>query len=142
MSTRSMIATLNQDSSVKAIYCHFDGYVEGVGITLLSHWNTLEKVQSLMELGDLSSLGSEIGQKQDFNLPTDKTWCLAYGRDRGETDVGSRDFHSLHYAEGNYGDVDYLYVFDGTHWSFKRRGAKEYADLGQYAITELTEKVS
>jgi len=136
MSTRSMIA-LKREDKITAIYCHFDGYVEGVGMTLLRHWNTLEKVESLMELGDLSSLGLEIGQKQDFNLPTDKTWCLAYGRDRGETDVGSRDFHSLHYAEGNYGDVDYLYVFDGTHWSFKRRGAKEYTDLGQYALEEL-----
>jgi hypothetical protein len=34
MSTRSRIAIENQNGSVTSIYCHFDGYISGVGKTL------------------------------------------------------------------------------------------------------------
>lgn len=131
MSTRSMIA-FDNGSNITAIYCHFDGYIEGVGVTLKNYWDTIEKVESLMELGDLSSLGTQIGEKQDFNKPTNKEWCLAYGRDRGEGGVDAKDFHSLHYAEGAHKGVDYFYVFDGLEWKFKRAGYKGgYSSLAE-----------
>lgn len=34
MSTRSRIGMINPYGSVSSIYCHFDGYPEGVGKTL------------------------------------------------------------------------------------------------------------
>ena len=34
MSTRSSIAVQNPDGTVAAVYCHFDGYLEGVGFEL------------------------------------------------------------------------------------------------------------
>jgi hypothetical protein len=34
MSTRSRIAIENQNGSVTSIYCHFDGYISGVGKTI------------------------------------------------------------------------------------------------------------
>ena len=43
----------------RSIYCHFDGYIAGVGKTLLNHYTDPEKVNDLMRLGDLSSLGKE-----------------------------------------------------------------------------------
>lgn len=126
-----MIA-LQDGDKLTAIYCHFDGYVEGVGITLLNHWNTTDRVRSLMELGDLSSLGTEVGEKQDFDRRTSKDWCLAYGRDRGEKGTEAKPFHSLHYAEGAHGYVDYFYVFDGSQWLFKARGNKSYVSVKEY----------
>lgn len=143
MSTRSMIAMLNEDKTVTAIYCHFDGYVQGVGVTLLNHWNTTDRVRSLMELGDLSSLGIEVGQKQDFSFPTSRDWCLAYGRDRCEAGTEAQSFHSLYYVEGAHGDVDYFYFFDGRDWSFKRNGYRGgYTNLNEYVSTELLEAVA
>ena len=78
MSTRSRIAIENQDGTVQSIYCHFDGYISGVGKTLFNHYDR-EKLEKLIELGDISSLDES----------TEDT--VAYCRDRGE------DFHSTGY---------------------------------------------
>jgi hypothetical protein len=71
MSTRSRIAIENQDGTVDSIYCHFDGYLSGVGKTLFNHYDQ-EKLEKLLELGDISSLG-------ESTIDT-----VAYCRDRGE----------------------------------------------------------
>ena len=78
MATRSRIAIENESGIVNSIYCHFDGYVDGVGKTLFNHYDK-EKLQKLIELGDISSLGES----------TEDT--VAYCRDRGE------DLHSTGY---------------------------------------------
>ncbi len=80
MATRSRIAIENQDGTVTSIYCHFDGYLEGVGKKLFNHYDR-EKTEKLMELGDISVLG-------ESTLDT-----IAYCRDRGE------DLHSTHYLK-------------------------------------------
>ena len=71
MSTRSRIAIENESGIVNSIYCHFDGYISGVGKTLFNHYDK-EKLQKLIELGDISSLGESI-------IDT-----VAYCGDRGE----------------------------------------------------------
>jgi hypothetical protein len=71
MATRSRIAIENQDGTVDSIYCHFDGYVDSVGKTLFEHYDQ-EKLERLLELGDISSLG-------ESTIDT-----VAYCRDRGE----------------------------------------------------------
>lgn len=78
MATRSRIALETESGIVKSIYCHFDGYVSGVGKTLYNHYDR-EKLEKLIKLGDISSLGES----------TEDT--VAYCRDRGE------DFHSTDY---------------------------------------------
>jgi hypothetical protein len=72
MATRSRIAIENQDGTVTSIYCHFDGYIDGVGKTLQENYNTREKMEQLIALGDISSLGKTIEE------------TVAYHRDRGE----------------------------------------------------------
>lgn len=99
MSTRSDIIVHRADGQWHRIYCHFDGYLEGVGKTLFEHYTGQKKIEQLLALGDLSVLGEVIGKKHPFNRPPYATpaydaykvkfgnMCLAYGRDRGEKDV-------------------------------------------------------
>jgi hypothetical protein len=56
MSTRSRIAIENQNGSVTSIYCHFDGYISGVGKLLKNATQSIRKVEELIELGDISAL--------------------------------------------------------------------------------------
>lgn len=72
MATRSKIAIEKQDGTVESIYCHFDGYLSHNGETLQKHYSTKEKMEKLIELGNISSLG---------NTPEATE---AYHRDRGE----------------------------------------------------------
>jgi hypothetical protein len=113
MATRSYIGVRNLDASVDYIYCHFDGYPDGVGATLITHYADMDKVNALLKLGDLSSLGEEIGEQHDFDSPV-KGWCRAYGRDRGESNVSAKNIgYDELIADQN---VDYVYIFDGDYW--------------------------
>lgn len=56
MSTRSAIARQNPDGSVDVIYCHWDGYLTGVGLELVGYYSTKSKLDRLIELGNISTL--------------------------------------------------------------------------------------
>lgn len=61
MSTNCSIAIQGKinNKQVKYIYCHWDGYIEGVGKTLYKHYQDRSKVEELIKLGSLSTLGEE-----------------------------------------------------------------------------------
>lgn len=97
MATRSAIGVVLATGQIQAIYCHWDGYPQGVGRTLVKHYTDPVKIDQLMMLGDLSVLGSEIGEKHLFDQRFDDGdprtgWCRAYGRDRDEEETNSELF--------------------------------------------------
>ena len=129
MSTRSHIGIRNTDGTVDYIYCHYDGYPSGVGETLTKHYTTYDKVKALIALGDLSVLGNEIGEKQDFNNRT-KGSCLAYGRDRGETGVEARKCSYVDYTKEYF--EEYIYLFTpGKGWQVRENGINYWADMSE-----------
>ena len=67
MSTRCLIGKKRKRYHV--IYSHWDGYPEkpGVGWTLKKYYTNPSKINKLIDLGGISSLGAEIGRKHDFN---------------------------------------------------------------------------
>lgn len=58
MSTRCRIGLELPDGKIKSIYCHHDGYPEGVGKMLIENYNDYQKIAELLELGDISTLGA------------------------------------------------------------------------------------
>lgn len=56
MSTRSNIAILNDNGTVTAIYCHWDGGLEHNGMILSKYYSSPKKVIELISGGDLSFL--------------------------------------------------------------------------------------
>lgn len=88
MSTRSNIALFDTgNGAVRSIYCHYDGYPEGVGATLLAHYQDASRVSELLALGDLFVLGAHIapapGVRHTFEHPSEGV-TIAYTRDRGD----------------------------------------------------------
>jgi hypothetical protein len=59
MGTRSTITAKCADGKWRAIYCHWDGYLEGVGAALLTNYDTQEKIETLIAKGDHSILEKE-----------------------------------------------------------------------------------
>ncbi len=55
MGTRARIGIQLADESVLSVYHHWDGYPEWLGRMLKTHYNTKEKVSSLIDGGDMSS---------------------------------------------------------------------------------------
>lgn len=110
MGTQSDIIVELGDGSFHRIYCHWDGYISHNGKILLDNYTTQRKVERLVALGDLSSLGPNTGRKHPFDRPSmmddnGKAYdafiakygnmCTAYGRDRGESDVAGTIGNSL-----------------------------------------------
>ena len=133
MATRSLIGKLNSDGTVTSIYCHWDGYPSHNGVLLQEYWDTPFKVDQLLALGDLSSLGKEIGEQQDFNSPRNRDWCMAYGRDRGERGVDAKTVSREEFF-GDSGYIDYFYLYNGD-FEWECYYDKELVDIpSEYVI--------
>ncbi len=121
MATRSRIGIQNQDGSVSSIYCHFDGYPEGVGTTLNEHYSNRQKLNMLINLGDISILGENIATMDEHSFNNPKPGItVAYHRDRGEELRPARTDHSLEmFSESDYECYGYIYTLEGKWVTFK-----------------------
>ena len=118
MATRCRIGLMLEDGTVKHSYCHYDGYPEGVGETLVQHYNTEDKVKELVSFGDMSYLASVVHAEGEHNFEKpEQGVTVFYNRDRGETDVDSVVTTMDEYLSVQYSScIDYLYVFIGSNW--------------------------
>ena len=133
MATRSNIAMKTKEGKIVSVYCHWDGYVANNGRILLENYANIDKIEALVALGSLSSLGFVIGEQQDFNdRDTCKDeWTLAYHRDRGE-ELSIQEYDDIPswIAEME----EYAYLWNGQEWLVNDHGA---ADEKGYPIFDL-----
>ena len=124
MGTRSAIGIKHGDV-VKAIYCHYDGYLEYMGRALTLYYQDSIKVNKLISMGDMSGIGAAIGSKHSFN---DRAryldngiaeQCTFYARDRGEDNVSFRTFQSEQEFVDEFGaGVEFYYLFKDNRWYY------------------------
>ena len=97
MGTRSFVGVMVGDKC-RAVYCHWDGYLEGVGAEL-QDYTTEAEVLELIADGDMSSLGD-------------------YYKDRGDTGTEPKEFDTFEefydYADGSW--AEYYYIFKDGVW--------------------------
>ena len=109
MATRSTIALEFADGTVGQIYCHWDGYLAHNGQILFQSYQDPFKVRELIDLGDVSVLHANIGDKHDFNERYEEG-CTFYGRDRGETGIEARYFANFAEYRANAQSEEYNYI--------------------------------
>lgn len=127
MSTRSYIAKQVGEDQYNTIYCHSDGYLSYNGALLLDHYNTPEKIDELLSLGDLSLLN--VCLNPDPNYPHSFDYnerqegvTVAYGRDRGEKDVQA-EVKTLAELDDPNNWTEYVYIFtQDNEWKYFRAG--------------------
>lgn len=131
MSTRANVGILNADGTVTAIYTHFDGYLSHHGPILKDHYTTEAKIRTLIGLGDLSSLTSLVGKKHDFESgePLHKSWCNAYGRDRGEKNTQARTYASVDEYASKCENIPYLFREGKWHIFKFNAGQRTWVDV-------------
>jgi hypothetical protein len=122
MGTRSTIALEFADGTVEQVYCHWDGYLSHNGQILLKHYSNPFILRDLIDLGDISSLGKEIGEKHAFSQfelraeevqaykELTENWTTFYGRDRGETGADKKSFVDFqdYLAHHQYEEYEYI----------------------------------
>jgi hypothetical protein len=139
MGTRSTIALEYADGTVDQIYCHWDGYLEHNGQILQKHYSDPFVLRDLIDMGDMSSLGTQIGQAHPFSqfvsdteefkaLPKaeqerikaetealyehakDQGYCTFYGRDRNESGCEAKRFKSYEEYVADHQYEEYEYI--------------------------------
>ncbi len=123
MGTRSRIGIERKDSSIESIYCHYDGYLEHNGLMLYEHYNSKEKVEELINLGDISVLYENITPDPKLHHSFENSQenvVVAYTRDRKE----KYDYNKSLYNEtiDQYKDIcknsylDFGYLYKDDKW--------------------------
>ena len=109
MGTRSAIGIKHGDV-VKAVYCHWDGYLSHNGEILRDHYSDPFKLAELIAIGDLSSLAPSIDKPagHDFNKPVEG-YTVFYARDRGEELVVNK-FKDFEDYKANHQYEEYEYI--------------------------------
>jgi len=111
MSTRGRLGIELTDGSVLSIYCHYDNYPEFNYVKLVEHFNTCEKVEALVDLGDISALWTNVGWNNETLL---ETGPLPYSS-RGEDCPPRLDADLCEYLLPD-GSEEYAYVFTNGEW--------------------------
>ena len=111
MSTSADIILQTEDG-YKSIYLHSDGYPSHTYEMLKEHYMDREKVEQMIELGNMSSLDKSIecpeGHSYDNRV---EGYSVFYGRDRGETGQEAIENPDLYeHYENSY---SYLFTLDG-----------------------------
>lgn len=127
MATRSMIATKSAEGYT-AIYCHFDGCPKHQLPILTEYYDTQEKVEALIALGDISSLGRKVapeGEQHSFYNPEADT-CVAYYRDRDRATVNDVIESILDNKSEASEEIEFILDREGMKFStMSERVAKE-----------------
>jgi len=158
MSTRSNIIARCSDGLWRKIYCHWDGYLDHNGKVLFENYQDQKKIDKLLKLGSISSLGPEIGKKHDFDWSTKlyeqhsskkiteeeyasaqkkgQEVCNVYHRDRGEPweDTKPEAADTLA-GVWTFEETltEFSYVWDGRQWwvGDPDKGMQAIIDLGE-----------
>ena len=114
MATRARIGIELSDGSVLSVYHHWDGYPEWLGRILKTHYNTKEKVEELIDGGDMSCCWTE----DRFSIDPTHGWkSQEYGpqyySQRGDDCPPRLDPSVEIYLE--YGE-EYAYLFRNGEW--------------------------
>jgi len=110
MLTRCIICIPKGDG-IHVVYCHSDGYPEGVGKCLASFYNSFQLACGVVGLGDLSTLGDSV----------DSTY--AYHRNRGDSWEDCQPLVYVNteevYETAKDSDANYIYMWDllNSRWT-------------------------
>lgn len=144
MSTNSIIAKQYEDGTIRSIYCHWDGYYEYNGDLLNKYYPFNFKIEALLDLGDISSLGAtlypspavkkygfdysfgskeyrELTEKEReeyFQEGSSNLYTTSYIRDRGENvPANKHDSFAdfLKYLKNSY-SIEFVYLFKDDEW--------------------------
>jgi hypothetical protein len=123
MGTRSTIALEFADGTVEQVYCHWDGYLSGVGAELVSDYSDPFALRELIDGGDMSSIGSPYTDRGE-------ELCVRKFKDFADYKANGQDEeydYILRYIDGKGVWLVRCYATDGKFVSFET--AREMEEL-------------
>jgi len=119
MSTHSEIALLLDDGSVISTYCHFDGYIKGVGLELIKNYNDPKNIIELIEGGALRTILGAVERLDDEDY---SIWSNLETFKKEITKTGI---------------VEYVYVFKDDKWFVLQQNDHGFFPLDQHSDVQF-----
>jgi hypothetical protein len=117
MATKARIAQVDESGHYKSICCHYDAYPKGIGKILITNYSTPEKLNEILNKGDLALLldTSEDSVKYEFR---ENTFTNNAHDNTPVIDIQLTDLFDR--ARSKWEDYIYLFDFDYEkktgHW--------------------------
>ena len=105
MGTRSTIALEFAGGTVEQVYCHWDGYLSHNGLILQEHYSDPFKLQELINMGSISSLGNVIGKKHPFSPAYNETDPVKKAKIAAEYEAASEAGYTTFYTRDRGEDL-------------------------------------
>lgn len=154
MSTHAYLAVALSDNPkrFRTVYVHSDGYLSYTGRMLLDHYNSEELAQALVAEGNISKLDEQSGplpsmseaeraamverlKTHRFGYGTEMPGlCVFYQRDRGDLNATGQLLYAVDLIRMY--PHEYVYVWDGKHWSARLNSLMQPLDQ---ALAQMTE---
>lgn len=117
MATRSMIWQ-KTEQGYRGVYCHWDGYPEGVGRTLQEHYSDPSKVDALLEYAHTRKMTLHTLREN----PDNSVWEVFTPSEKPDREGGhplpsSRSFMD---TRRDFLAINWSYIFDGKSWETHR----------------------
>lgn len=103
MSTRSRVGIKEKDGTVRSVYVHFDGYLAGVGKKLYESYQNADKIEQLINLGDMSSIADEVEK------------CEPYTQRGEDLNIATDTIESFNKGWASCGE-EYVYLYTDGKW--------------------------
>lgn len=140
MGTHALIGKKLPDGKVKYIEVHYDGYFSWTGRILRTFYRTEKRIDALLELGNLSSLGSTpYGKNLMPPKDLDQVHCRAYIRDFGYPDKEYLPQTALN-KEQFFDNAGIAYLYEDGKWYQACQG--QIQDISSCLLTHYEEPAS
>lgn len=140
MGTHALIGKKLPDGKVKYIEVHYDGYFSWTGRILRTFYRTEKRIDALLELGNLSSLGSTpYGKNLMSPKDLEQIHCRAYIRDFGYPDKEHLPQIALN-KEQFFDNAGITYLYEDAKWYESCQG--HIQDISSCLLTHYEEPES
>jgi hypothetical protein len=137
MGTHAFIGKKLPDGKVKYIEVHYDGYFSWTGRILRTFYRTEKRVDALLELGSLSSIGkTPYGKNLMPPKDLDQIHCRAHIRDMDWKDKESLPQMALD-KEQFFEDAGIAYLYEDGRWHQACQG--QIQDISSCLLTHYEE---
>ena len=136
MATRCYIGLEGLDGTVRYVYCHWDGYPSCTGKILQEDWNSYTLVSNMINKGNMSYLGRNLGDTEFY--------CKE--GDPNEEDEGAKYCKDVNAYSATAPDylIEYIYLFKdivtGYSWFLWEPDKKTWEPLQQVLDRVLKEE--
>lgn len=114
MGTRALIGK-RQGDKVRFIYSQSDGYVEHLGKTLLKYYNNSNKLDSLLDLGDINFLHPSLRKTKKDYVRLYTSYDKRTGQ-RIEKAKLAEECDFMDFIDNRVGGEGYFYLWDDEAW--------------------------